>query len=354
MKNYAIYPFKVMNISQNHNQGNHIPHWKNSKNHSDKPWDEACKDSGRSYFEPQNDFIIEEVLGLNTSTTNTVRLKSVDKLYIPYKKEPDYLYLTLTHMNEDNLRQVKKGQVLKKGTKILLEGTDGQATGNHFHITANLGKYYGLKKNSNGKWCYTYDKSLLPNEAFYIDSNYTTIKSANGYTFKEKPTDRVGTPVPRNDNNNQIEIVVDNLRVRNKGTTTGSILGYANKGIYTYLQTSNANGYTWYEIENGKWVAYNNSWIKVYDKVIPIIEKQSVVEQVNNNQEKIDSLSKELESKNKLLQDTQSEIDKLKSYINDLETNINNIKSPLFSYTATKTDRYAIDLNEGEELRIYE
>ena len=56
MKEYAIYPFKNMNISQNWNEGNHIPHWQNSKNYSDKPWDEAGKDSGREYFIPQNDF----------------------------------------------------------------------------------------------------------------------------------------------------------------------------------------------------------------------------------------------------------------------------------------------------------
>lgn len=121
-KEYAVYPFETMNISQNYNEGNHIPHWKNVTNWSDKPWDEACKDSGRDYFIPQNDFIVEEVLGLNSTTTNSVRLKSINKLYIPYKDEPDYLYITLTHMNEDNLKQVKKGQIIAKGTKILLEG----------------------------------------------------------------------------------------------------------------------------------------------------------------------------------------------------------------------------------------
>lgn len=187
-KEYAIYPFRNMNITQRHDQGNHEEHWKDVTNHSDKPWDEACKDTGRCYFEPQNDFLIQEVKGINTTkTTNAVRLKSVNKLYIPYKKEPDYLYVTLTHMNESNLKQVKQGQILKKGTKILMEGTDGNATGNHFHMTANIGKYHGLLENNNGKWCWTYDKSLLPNEAFYLDKSYTTIKNARSYVFKEVP-----------------------------------------------------------------------------------------------------------------------------------------------------------------------
>lgn len=189
-KEYAIYPFRYMNITQRHDQGNHAPHWKNVTNHSDKPWDEACKDAGQSYFEPKNDFIVEEVIGLDTSSTknytNAVRLKSVNKLMTPYGKE-DYLYVTLTHMNESNLKQVKKGQVLKAGSKVLMEGTDGQATGNHFHITANFGKYYGLLKNNNGKYCFTYEKSLLPNEAFYLDKSYTTVKNARNYVFKEVP-----------------------------------------------------------------------------------------------------------------------------------------------------------------------
>jgi len=74
--------------------------------YSDLPWDEAVQDGGRSYFEPKNDFVIEEILGVGNNVTNTVRIKSVNKLYMPYKKEPDYLCLTLSHMNEDNLKQL--------------------------------------------------------------------------------------------------------------------------------------------------------------------------------------------------------------------------------------------------------
>lgn len=274
MKEYAIYPFRVMNITQNYDDGNHVPHWKNSKDHSDKPWDEACEDSGRSYFEPQNDFIVEEVLGLNTSTTNTVRLKSVNKLYIPYKKTADYLYITLTHMNESNLKQVKKGDVLKKGTKILMEGTDGNATGNHFHITANLGKYYGLLKNSNDKWCYTYHKSLLPHEAFYVDNTYTKIKNSNGSSFQLKPT----------------EIV----------TTT------------------------------------------------------------DNRDKEIERLTSELNDRENIIKELQVQVDTLLSQIKDLENKITEFEqqrisnTPIFTYKAPKTDRFVIDLNEGEELRVYE
>ena len=267
MKEYAIYPFQTMNISQNYNQGNHIPHWKDSTNYSDKPWDEAGADSGRDYFIPQNDFVVEEILGINTNVTNSVRLRSVNKIYIPYKNDADYLYLTLTHMNEDNLGEIRVGQVLKKGMKILREGNDGLATGNHFHITANIGKYYGLLKNSNGAWCYTYEKSLLPEEAFYVDHDFTSIIDSKGSSFLSVPQDilEIGTPILRDEKLNELEIKVSNLRCRTKPSLDSEIIGYLKKGIYNYFDSIESDGYVWYNVGIG-YVAYHNDWINVYSK----------------------------------------------------------------------------------------
>lgn len=266
-KEYAIYPFRYMNITQRHDEGNHEPHSINVTNHSDKPWDEACEDGGMSYFEPQNDFLIEEILGIDAVTTNTVRLKSLNKLYIPYKNEPDYLYITLTHMNEDNLKEVYTGKILYKGSKILLEEIDGFATGNHFHVTANLGNYYGLLLNNNGKWCYTYDKSLLPSEAFYLDDNYTEVINNKEYNFLSVPKielDYVGESVQKDENKNQIEIIATNLYVRTSPSINSKIAGYIIPGIYDYLEVQQSDGYSWYNIGIG-WVAYSDKWANIYE-----------------------------------------------------------------------------------------
>lgn len=268
---YSIYPFEYMNITQRHDEGNHRKHNIPFKDYSDKPFDEACKDKGRDYFVPQNEYKIVEILGLDTSSTssstNSVRLESVKKLLIPYQEEPVKLEITLTHMNEDNLKKVKVGQVIHKGEKILLEGTDGLSTGNHFHCTANIGKYYGFKKNSNGKWCFVYDKSLTPPEAFYVDKKCTNIINSNGYNFKEVPVmDRVGTPVARNTKVDQIEVKAESLRARKEPGLNGEILGYINVGFYDIEDTEGAkDGYDWYKVQ-GMWIAYSKEWEVIYPK----------------------------------------------------------------------------------------
>lgn len=185
---YAIYPFQYIRISQRHDEGNHLGHWYPTTNYSDKPWDEAEKDSNRQYFCPQNDFKIVQILGLNTKTTNSVRLESVNKLKIPYQDTPVKLEITLTHMNEETIKKLKVGQIIHKNEKIIYEGRDG-ADAYHFHCTANIGKYYGMFDNSNGKSVFCYEKSLEPTQAFYIDPNFNIIISSNGYQFKTVPTD---------------------------------------------------------------------------------------------------------------------------------------------------------------------
>lgn len=180
----ALYPFECMRITQRHDEGNHLAHWSPTPYPllTDKPWDEACKDGGKSYFTPWNDFKVVEKLG-NQKTGCSVRLESVNLLKIPFQKDPVKLELTLTHMDQANFNKVKTGEILKKGTKVLMEGTSGQASGNHFHCTVNIGAYEGFCKNSNRKYVFAYKKSLLPNEAFYVDTNKTEILNSKKYNF---------------------------------------------------------------------------------------------------------------------------------------------------------------------------
>lgn len=259
-KEYAIYPFKYMNITQRHDQGNHVPHWKGVTNWSDKPWDDALKDGGESYFEPKNDWKIIQILGLNNSTTNTIILRTLKKLTMPYKGKTDYIYLTLTHTNESDLNKLKVGQIIKKGSKLanLREGTDGNATGNHFHITANIGKYYGFLKNNNGKWCFTYEKSLLPNEAFYLDKSHTKVISARNYVFKTPPKEEVKIYKKVS--------ATAGVNMRDKATTSSKVILTIPHNAKVEILTQNAgssNGYSWSKVKyNGKVGFAVKTWLK--------------------------------------------------------------------------------------------
>lgn len=226
---YAIYPFNYIRITQRHDEGNHLKHWNPFIDYADKPWDEGVKDSGRSYFIPQNDYLVEEII----ETSWSIRLRTLNKVKTPFKDEPDYLKLTLTHIEKADLEKIKVGQILKKGSRYLLEGKGG-ADAYHFHCTANFGNYYDIKKNANGKYCFVYDKSLLPDEAFYVDPSFTTIINAKGYTFKQVPL-----LYKKGDSGSDIEKICDFLSNFVKGNYYGD---YCEACVSVYKKQNGLSG----------------------------------------------------------------------------------------------------------------
>lgn len=266
MAEYSIYPFEYMRITQNHKGeipdsskiGNHLAHWYPDTNYSDKPFDEATEDGARGYFVPKNDYRVVEKSGNQTNGYN-VRLETTNKVKIPYKEEAVILELTLTHLNYDDWSKLSVGQIIHKGEKKIREGKSGQASGNHFHCTANIGKWYKYTENSNGKWVFCYEKSLTPPEAFYVDSS-VNILGADGYIFKEVPKmEQVGTPVERNTKVDQLNVKVPQLRARKEPSTSADILGYINEGYYDIQDKVQNDGYTWYKVQE-MWIAYNEDW----------------------------------------------------------------------------------------------
>jgi len=187
MPNYLIYPTKVMNITQNYAQSySHKPH--TTGNIKDYPIDEACEDSGRSYFYcPCDEIKIVKIYGVGNGGTNTLWLQSTSKVIFA-DGTSNYVTIMVTHPNDDTLKGLKVGQTFKRKAAMFLEGTDGQATGNHFHIAVGKGTMTegGWQQNSNGKWVLrTSAGACKPEAAMYVDSSFTTIKSSNGISFKK-------------------------------------------------------------------------------------------------------------------------------------------------------------------------
>lgn len=112
--------------------------------------------------------------------------------------------------------------------------------------------YNALRNNSNGRWGLS--------SAFYF----------MGFIYQPEDVQewingaKVVEPVERDEYKTQIEVIVDNLRVRTSPSLNGAILGLAKKGYYNILDITNADGYTWYRIADHQWVAYSPEWETIH------------------------------------------------------------------------------------------
>ena len=264
-KNYLTYPCKVMNITQGYTESyTHSQH--NAGSPKDYPWDEACSGSGRDWmYCPCDEIKVMRIVGVGNGYTNTIWLQSTSKALFA-DGTSDYFTMLITHPNDDDLKKIKSGQLFTRGQQICREGTDGQATGNHFHFSAGKGKYKGngWVENSKGKWVLTCSVSAFePEELFYIDPLFTEIRNSKGLNFKKLPDYKLG------------KYVVDTelLRIR-KGPGTeyaykkfNKLSKKAQKVIKKLTGGKEADGYvkgqefTVYRIKNERWGYNASGWM---------------------------------------------------------------------------------------------
>ena len=95
--------------------------------------------------------------------------------------------------------------------------------------------------------------------------------AGSGYTYRGCiapvgyiPPSQITPNVPRDEYKDQIEVLISDLRVRTGAGTDKSVLGFASKGFYNFYDKADANGYTWYKIADGQWLASNEGWTNVY------------------------------------------------------------------------------------------
>ena len=107
---------------------------------------------------------------------------------------------------------------------------------------------------------------------WYFSQNYPLntpchlqIINENGHhAFRLKNKIEVTPNVERDEYKNQIEVKVDNLRVRKEPSVDGEVLGYAKQGFYNFYEAKEADGYVWYNIDVGQWIASSDEWTNVY------------------------------------------------------------------------------------------
>ena len=312
MKNYLIYPTKIMSITQNYSDNfSHKPN-STGKPIYDYPIDENCGTTGRDYFCcPCDEVEIKRIYGVGSSGANTIWLQSTSKVVFADNTE-DYCTILVTHPNDDTLKSLKVGQTFKRKEKMFLEGKDGNATGNHFHISVSKGKfvYSGWKKNNLGAWCIT-GKPIKPEEAFFIDREFTTIKKTAGLKFKDMPKIEVPKPVEKDSKVTQVEVIVDKLRARTTPKiTSDNIIGFVEKGYYNFTTIETDEKYDWYEVEKDKWIADDGTFLKVHKKEEEPPTEEPKTEDTLKPQNKPDTEPKEDRNTNITSNDESSQYDK--------------------------------------------
>lgn len=178
---------------------------------------------------------------------------------------------------------INKGDKVTKDTKIGMMGSTGYSTGNHLHF--DWFKYSDY------------------NKGFY-DREY---EDFNEYIFPENRI-KVTAPVERNENINQIRVIVDNLRVRTSSSTNSSVLGFTqNRDIYNDLETYNDGTYIWHRIDKEQWIADNGEWLEI----LPVTDYKKLYE---SKLSMIESLNKQISTQN----DTINNLNEKLSKINEL------------------------------------
>lgn len=182
---YAKYPTKIMNITQNYT---------GATSHNDAyigiprgyQIDDNCGSTGRDYFYAPYDGKFMRIYGVGNSGTNTIWFESIDKIKCADGTE-SFLCTMVIHPNDDTLKDLKLNQVYKQGTPLFLEGKDGNATGYHFHIEVSKSKFSGNGWSKNSKKAWVINKGVKLEDVFFVDKSFTTIKSSSGLKFKDLP-----------------------------------------------------------------------------------------------------------------------------------------------------------------------
>ena len=167
----------------------------------------------------------------------------------------DNCYSIYQHLKYHSVT-VKVGDVVEKGQVIGEKGATGYVTGVHLH--------FGIK--TSNKW---------------VDPK--------PYLLGEKDINNITLPKPVEPNNkiDQVEVIVDKLRARTSPKiASNNIIGFAKKGYYNILDTFMDDKYTWYEVEQDKWVADNGSYLKIHHAKIeesPKTENKPISETKEEN-----------------------------------------------------------------------
>lgn len=164
----AKFPMPTMHITQGYNQGTHAGAY---------ALDLAGEDRGKDWVLAPFTGVIKRVD--NASYGIWYWFESLNPVLCANGEQT---YLTAMFGHDDKVRH-RVGDVIRQGDHLCVEGTSGNASGNHCHMEIGKGKFVqaGWYKNSNG--VYMIYNAVKPNEYLSLP-NDIKIRSNGGYAWK--------------------------------------------------------------------------------------------------------------------------------------------------------------------------
>ena len=158
----------------------------------------------------------------------------------------------------------KRGQTPKLMAIMCWEG-HGSLKGHVMTVTQILDNGDVIATGSDYSGSKFYTKRYYKSKGYNFSSSY----SFQGFIYcPYEFVYNIGTPVKRDKNRRQIEVIAKSLQVRQDPSTTKWSQGYCNVGIYNIYEEKENEGYKWYRIGDNMWVANNkdSTWCKVYEE----------------------------------------------------------------------------------------
>lgn len=119
------------------------------------------------------------------SSCNAVWLQSKSKVEFA---DGTIDYMTIMTIHDNDISDLKVGQIIKQGEVYYHPGTKGQVTGSHIHMAVGKGKYSGngWYKNKYGHWCINNQYDIT--KALFIDKSVKQTKALYKWTVAKEET----------------------------------------------------------------------------------------------------------------------------------------------------------------------
>lgn len=237
----AYFPMRYLRITQAYGA-------KTSTHKYGYPVDNAGKDTKIDGAWAPFDGVVKKIYKLGHS----VWLESTEKvLYADGTK--DYMTVMFTH--DDDVSNLKVGQVIKQWTTFYQEGTNN-ATGNHVHIEVTKGKFKGSGwyQAPNGQWV---TNNPYPPEKAFVLKDVTVLATGGLNWIKYKAPAKPSKPTVK------LAKVTSKIgaNVRDKATTESKLSGSKTlKYGLTFDYTDIVKGQKVTQYVNGKKVT-SNEWV---------------------------------------------------------------------------------------------